>query len=61
MVSTQGKTWMANTQSVNVRLARGQLHRLVRCIHRIVSESNISSNAVRLGVNSSGLHLSMSL
>ena len=27
---TQGKAWRANTQSVNVGLARGQLHRLVR-------------------------------
>lgn len=40
---------------------RSSLHPLVRCIHPMVSESSISSNAFRLGSNSSGLHLSMSL
>ena len=32
VASTEGKAWMANTHSVDRKLARGQLHRLVRCI-----------------------------
>ena len=33
------KAWMANTHSVNRRLARGSLHRLVRCGHTFTHET----------------------
>src|SRR5205807_1273796 len=40
---------------------RSSLQRMVRCIHRITSVSSIRSKAVRLGSNSSALHLSTCL
>ena len=51
-VSTEGKTWMANTDGVNVRLARGQLHRLVRplCglhVWRVKLRCTIAENKLR--------------